>query len=41
LQPRLPLNLRWLHRRGAANLVSWYGQLTRQADCMLATAVKG
>jgi SAM-dependent methyltransferase len=40
LQPRLPLSLRWLHRRGPATLVSWYGQLTRQADCMLATAVK-
>lgn len=40
LQARLPLGLRCLHGRAAATLVSWYGQLTKQADCLIAEAIK-
>lgn len=31
---------RWLQGRPLANLASWYGYCTRQADCMMVTAVR-
>jgi len=32
---------RWLRTRAGSNLAAWYSHLTRQADCLQATAVKG
>jgi SAM-dependent methyltransferase len=37
---RVPYWHRWLTSKPAARLVTWYSVLTRQADCILATAVK-
>jgi SAM-dependent methyltransferase len=37
---RLPYWNRWLTTKPAARAVTWYSSLTRQADCLLATAMK-
>lgn len=40
LHPKPPRHLRWLRHKTAASLVSWHSYLTRQADCIVATANK-